>query len=150
MKSVLRKYPRKYFESIFVGKEVLFREDQSLAKLVGYIDEFNRFVQTELKWDIPVGTRANVEVMKHCDFYGANMHPFLNEEDALKASCWTFDFLKYQVKPLRQLATTRQSSPKVVLSEVGWPYDGGRYHGAQAAAEQMQTFPKPRIRLPQC
>jgi exo-beta-1,3-glucanase (GH17 family) len=145
MKQVFRSYPRKYFETIFVGNEVLFREDQSSEKLIKYIDDVKSFVQKELKWDIPVGTselssRVDANVMKHCDFFGSNTHPFFSGESVSNASAWTFDSLKYQVEPYRKLSSTRQNSPRVILSEVGWPYDGGSYHNAKAGPKEMQEF----------
>ena len=145
LKSVLQKYPRELFESVYIGNEVLFREDETSDKLIGYIDEVKSFIRKELKWDLPVGTselgsRVSTDVMKHCDFYGVNVDPFLNGVNAVEAGNWTHNYLTTQVDPYRRLITTRSHTPQVILSEVGWPYGGGQYRAAKAGLKEMQQF----------
>ncbi|KAH3678184.1 hypothetical protein WICPIJ_008902, partial [Wickerhamomyces pijperi] len=143
MKAILRKYPRKYFESIYIGNEVLFREEQNDETLADYIIDTKKFIHEELQWDLPVGTselgsRASEPLMAVADIYGANVHPFFNGDSILGASQWVFDFVKYQIDPM--LEKLGEDSPDVVISEIGWPYGGGKFKDSVAGKRQMQLF----------
>lgn len=136
MKSVLSRYPRNLFESIFVGNEVLFRGDKTTKQLLSYINETRQFVHS-LGYDIPVGTSEigsliNTELIEGCDIIGANIHPFFGGEEVEKGSEWTLDFLKYQIEPINSKNTT------IVITEVGWPSSGGRYQKALASIPNLK------------
>lgn len=51
MKETLKKYPRKYFDSIYVGNEVLFREEKTSSEVAKYIKDVRKFIREELKWE---------------------------------------------------------------------------------------------------
>ncbi|ONH70215.1 putative glucan endo-1,3-beta-glucosidase btgC [Cyberlindnera fabianii] len=145
LKDALRGYPREYFESVFVGNEVLFRNDQSSNMLIKYIQEVKTFVQMELNWDVPVGTsdvgyRTDPTVLSACDFYGSNTHPFFQGDNVSIATDWVLDYMQYQIEPFKHLAMTEENIPKIMISEVGWPSDGGQYRSATASVEHMQSF----------
>jgi exo-beta-1,3-glucanase (GH17 family) len=148
MKEVLRSYPRQYFESLYIGNEVLFREEQTPSQLSTYIKEAKSFVTQELKWNLPVGTsdlgsKANLEVMEASDFFGSNAHPFLNGDNVQNATKWVYDFVNNNVELVKNKAMKKKppgSNIDLIISEVGWPYDGGVFNGAVAGRGQMQSF----------
>lgn len=142
MKWLLKSYPRKLFESIYVGNEVLFREEQTPKALVKYIKEAKKFVG-ELNWDLPVGTSElgpaiNTDVMKASDILGTSAHPFFTGHNVQGATKWVYDFIRYQIEPLKQ--RINGGGPQIVVSEVGWPYLGGTYKKAIAGKRHMQYF----------
>ncbi|CCH42701.1 hypothetical protein BN7_2245 [Wickerhamomyces ciferrii] len=142
MKSLLRQYPRKYFDAVFIGNEVLFREEQSPEKLIEYIHNAKSFIKNELKWDLPVGTselgpRSDFNVIAASDIYGSNSHPFFTGKTVQLATKWVFDFVKYQIEPMKD---NIKSKAQVIISEIGWPYHGGKYKKAVAGKRHMQYF----------
>lgn len=144
MKSLLKSYPRNLFESLFIGNEVLFREEQTPGNLVKYIKEAKDFVRDELKWNLPVGTselasKVNADVMKASDIFGSNTHPFFAGSNVQLATKWVYDFIKYQIEPII-LQSGNKDSPEIVISEVGWPYQGGKFRNAIAGKRHMQYF----------
>lgn len=143
MKWLLKSYPRNLFESIYVGNEVLFREEQTPKALVRYINEVKDFVKEDLNWDLPVGTselgpKINPDVMKVADILGTNAHPFFTGGNVQGATKWVFDFIRYQIEPLKE--RIKGGGPQIVVSEVGWPYLGGTYRKAVAGKRHMQYF----------
>ncbi|CUM68535.1 uncharacterized protein PRCAT00006261001 [Priceomyces carsonii] len=140
MKVVLKKYPRKLFEAIFIGNEVLFREDKSAQQLLGYAKSVKKFLIDLGYDDLPVatseiGSLLTKEHFETFDMIGANVHPFFGGDLVEVASDWTIDFIKYQVEPKNE--NTRK---EIVITEVGWPSDGGRYEGAVASLLNFQIF----------
>lgn len=140
MKEVLRKYPRDLFECIFIGNEVLFREEQTSSSLSEYIEDARSFVQEIGYNDLPIGTSEigsliDKTLMKSCDIIGANVHPFFSGGDVETASQWAFDFVKYQIEPLNEGYNT-----EIIITEVGWPYKGGGYEAAVADPKSFQIF----------
>lgn len=144
MKNILKDYPRKHFESIYVGNEVLFREEQTTDQLIEYIKEAKEYVQNELKWDLPVGTselgsKIDPKVLEVSDIFGSNTHPFFTGGNVQLATKWVYDFVKYQIEPLKD-KMDEDKFPQIVISEIGWPYQGGRYKTAVAGKRHMQYF----------
>ncbi|GMM38423.1 hypothetical protein DASC09_057620 [Saccharomycopsis crataegensis] len=143
LKEVLQKYPRKYFDSIYVGNEVLFREEKTPLQLSRYISDVKIFVDDQMNWhDLPVGvseigSMLYPDLIEVSDMVGVNIHPFFVGESVGKSVTWIFDFLRQKVEPLNAKA---KSKAVMVISEVGWPYDGGYYFDAVGGREEMQTF----------
>lgn len=141
MGRVLRKYPRHLFELIYIGNEVLFRKDQTEVALIDYIKRAQEFVR-QLGSDfasIPVGTTEigsliSAQLARACDVVGANVHPFFGGEVAEMGADWTFDFVHTQLEPRLSGLT------KIVISEVGWPYSGGKHHRSEATPANFQAF----------
>lgn len=141
MGRVLRKYPRHLFELIYIGNEVLFRLDQTEVALIDYIKRAQEFVR-QLGSDfasIPVGTTEigsliSAQLARACDVVGANVHPFFGGEVAEMGADWTFDFVHTQLEPRLSGLT------KIVISEVGWPYSGGKHHRSEATPANFQAF----------
>ena len=58
MKRIVAKYPNplELINSIYIGNEVLFREDKTRDELIEYIQDAKTFLQSKGIDDIPVGT----------------------------------------------------------------------------------------------
>lgn len=136
-KTVIQKYPRHFFESIFIGNEVLFRQDQNEDSLIEYIQEAKSFLISLGYGDIPVGTTEigsliSSKLVDACDVVGANVHPYFGGVEVKQATNWVYDFLRYQIPA--------GSSHKIQITEVGWPYEGGKFQNAIADPASFQTF----------
>lgn len=139
-RKILTKYPRKYFDSILIGNEVLFREDKKTHELTNYIKQMKMFLKQIGYIDLPVGTSeigslVSEDLLKECDIIGANIHPFFGGVNVSKAVKWSFDFIKYQIEPLN-----KQQKTKIVITEIGWPFKGGKFHEAVANSTNFQYF----------
>lgn len=145
MEYVLEKYHTKYFESIFIGNEVLFREDKTVDQLIKYIEDTKKILSKLNKSSIKIGTSEigsliNNKLLDNCDIIGANVHPFFGGGDVQKATEWTYDFLKYQVESNYKSKDSNPNQAKIVITEVGWPYDGGQFLSAKANHRSFQIF----------
>ncbi|OWB83657.1 hydrolase activity protein [[Candida] boidinii] len=153
MKLMLSAYPREYFDSIYVGNEVLFREEKSTEELISYIEEVKSFVNNIGYSDLPVGASEigaliNPELVQACDFVGANIHPFFGGTTVEQASSWSKNFLNYQVEPIRDSILDeidvddegKANKKKIAISEIGWPYCGGTFIEAHAGDYELQYF----------
>lgn len=141
MRELLLKYPISMFDSIFVGNEVLFREDKSVSELVNLIKNVKDYLLSIGYEKIPVGTSElgslmNEKIVNACDFISVNIHPFFSGISAGKAKDWTLNYLSNQVLPL--LGNSHDKT--IVISETGWPYSGGEYENAVANHTEMQLF----------
>lgn len=140
MKDILRKYPRNLFECIFIGNEVLFREEQTSKSLITYIEDAKSFAKEIGYNDLPIGTSEigsliDRTLLESCDIIGANVHPFFSGGEVESASQWAFDFVKYQIEPLN-----KDFNAEIIITEVGWPYKGGSYEAAEANPKSFQSF----------
>lgn len=140
MKQMLQKYPRNLFHSVLIGNEVLFREDKSEQELIDIIKDVKSFTRGMGYNDLPIGTSEigsliTEELLDACDLIGANIHPFFGGVDVTMATNWTYEFLKYQIEPLNK----RTNTP-ILITEVGWPYAGGKYKGSIANSTNFQRF----------
>lgn len=141
MEEVLAQYPADLFESIFIGNEVLFRQDKTTDELIKYIAKTKSTMAKLNKGSIPVGTSeigslVNKKLLNNCDIIGANIHPFFGGGDVKYATNWIYNYLKYQIEPLR----TNKNQAKIVITEVGWPYKGGKYLNSKADPASFQAF----------
>lgn len=142
MKRLIKKYPRSLFECIFIGNEVLFREEQTSSSLVTLIDDTKKHLNEAGYKDLQVGTSEigsliDKKLLQHCDIIGANVHPFFSGTDVWKARKWTYDFIKYQMEPLN-----KEFKKEIVITEVGWPFKGGKYQSSVASPEAFEIFIK--------
>lgn len=141
MKKVVSKYPDplRLINSIYIGNEVLFREDKTRDELISYIQDAKDFLQLLGIDDIPVGTSEigsliDPKLLDACDLVGANIHPFFAGVPVEYASAWTIEFLNLQVQ-----AYNENNTP-IILSEVGWPSGGGSFGLAVASLANLQYF----------
>lgn len=136
-KVLLSVYPQELFDGVFVGNEVLFRNDVSELKLLEYIADLKQFV-AEKNLKVPVGTaeiglKVSAKLIAGCDVLGVNLLPFFTGLDSLDAAQWILDYLDLEILPLN-------TNTSIVISEVGWPFSGGVYHDSVADPENYQNF----------
>ncbi|CAH2354968.1 hypothetical protein CLIB1423_20S01002 [[Candida] railenensis] len=139
LKRILKKYPVHLFESIYIGNEVLFRQEQTTEKLVEYIQEARNFAASLGYADLSVGTSEigsliSNELIEHTDVIGVNIHSFFGGVGSERGTRWTFDFLDSQILPIVN------GKSKIVITEVGWPYAGGKYKSAVASPSDFSQF----------
>ncbi|KAI5965583.1 btgC [Candida pseudojiufengensis] len=142
MKKVVARLPEpsRLINSIFIGNEVLFREDKTENELIEYILDAKNYLKMMHIDDIAVGTSEigsliSSNLLKNCDVVGANIHPFFGGVSVEGATKWTLDFLEYQIKPYNQGINTH-----IIITEVGWPKGGGSYKKANATTENLKSF----------
>lgn len=142
MKYLLQKYPSNLIDSIFVGNEVLFREDQSISELLEYVNNSKTFLNRMNITNIPVGTSEMgsaivPELFDVCDFVGVNVHPFFAGVEAQFGTRWVLDYFYNTLSPhlFSSLDTQR-----IFISEIGWPYKGGEFNKAVAGSWEFQQF----------
>lgn len=120
-----------------VGNEVLYRNDLTLDELVGYI---NRVKEALAGLDIPVGyVDAYYEFSRHpilvesTDVVLANLYPY-----------WEGCPIEYALGHMQamygSIVDAAQGKP-IIVTETGWPSEGGGLDGAIASEESaMKLF----------
>ncbi len=117
-----------------VGNEVLYRNDLTLEELLGYI----RRVKEALP-DIPVG---------YVDaYYEFSKHPELVEiSDVILSNCypyWEGCHIDGSLGHMEQMfgqATDAAQGKKVIITETGWPSEGGSFKGADSSEENAIKY----------
>lgn len=135
---LLQRYPAHLFSSVMIGDEAIYRGDITEAKLIELIKSMKKFM-AQKKLDIPVGTCelgpfVSGALLDTLDVVGVNVLPFFTGLPAQDAAQWTSDYLASEIVPLRQ------GNCSIVISEVGWPYAGGRHYSSVANARSYQKF----------
>lgn len=141
MKKIISKYPNplELINSIYIGNEVLFREDKTRDELIEYIQDAKTFLQSRGIDDIPVGTSeigslVDLPLLQACEIVGANIHPFFAGVPVEFATIWSLEFLNLQVQPYNDYNT------KIVLTEIGWPSGGGTFGSSIASLSNLEYF----------
>jgi exo-beta-1,3-glucanase (GH17 family)/cellulose synthase/poly-beta-1,6-N-acetylglucosamine synthase-like glycosyltransferase len=118
---------------VFIGNEVILRNDLPLAELIAHLDRARTALRT------PVGTAEPPhiwlkypELARHCDFLAVHLLPYWEGMDVEKAVDASFENLKRveRAYPDRQ----------VIIGEVGWPSDGRTRGNAVASAANEALF----------
>ena len=117
-----------------VGNEVLYRNDLSLKELLSYI----RRVKEALP-DIPVG---------YVDaYYEFSRHPELVEiSDVILSNCypyWEGCHIDGSLNHMQQMfsqVTDAARNKKVIITETGWPSEGGSFRGAVSSEENAIKY----------
>ena len=117
-----------------VGNEVLYRNDLSLEELLGYM----RRVKEALP-DIPVG---------YVDaYYEFSRHPELVEiSDVILSNCypyWEGCHIDGSLNHMQQMfgqVTDAARGKKVIITETGWPSEGGSFKGATSSEENAIKY----------
>ena len=119
-----------------VGNEVLYRNDLSLEELLGYI---KRVKEALTGLDIPVGYvdayyefSRHPELVEHSDVVLANLYPY-----------WEGCPIEYALGHMQamygQVVDAAQGKP-IIITETGWPSEGGGLKGAQAGPEAAMKY----------
>ncbi|WP_298759729.1 glycosyl hydrolase family 17 protein [uncultured Psychroserpens sp.] len=117
-----------------VGNEVLYRNDLSLDELLDYI----RRVKEALP-DIPVG---------YVDaYYEFSVHPQLVEiSDVILSNCYPYwegchiDGALHHMQQMFGQASDAGRGKKVIITETGWPSEGGSLKGAFSSEENAMKY----------
>ena len=118
---------------VFVGNEVLLRDDLSEDELIAEIERVKRAVS------VPVGTAetwgywlSHPKLASHCDFLGVHLLPYWEGYRADEAVQLSFD----------NLGKVQHAYPgkQVIVGEVGWPSDGRTRGQAVASAANEALF----------
>ncbi len=117
-----------------VGNEVLYRNDLTLEELLDYI----RRVKEALP-EIPVG---------YVDaYYEFSKHPELVEiSDVILSNCYPFwegchiDGSLGHMEQMFGQATDAAQGKKVIITETGWPSEGGSFKGADSSEENAIKY----------
>ncbi|WP_460218642.1 glycoside hydrolase family 17 protein [Psychroserpens sp. MEBiC05023] len=119
-----------------VGNEVLYRNDLSLEQLLNYI---KRVREALSGLDIPVGYvdayyefSRHPELVENSDVVLANLYPY-----------WEGCPIEYALGHMQamygQVVDAAQGKP-IIITETGWPSEGGGLKGAQAGPEQAMKY----------
>ncbi|MFK7832741.1 MAG: glycosyl hydrolase family 17 protein [Winogradskyella sp.] len=119
-----------------VGNEVLYRNDLSLEDLLGYIKR----VKEALKGlNIPVGYvdayyefSRHPELVEHSDIILANLYPYWE-------GCPIDYALGHMQAMYGQVVDAAQGKP-IIITETGWPSEGGGLKGAFASPESAMKY----------
>ncbi|WEW55961.1 glycosyl hydrolases family 17 protein [Emydomyces testavorans] len=129
------------FKGVIVGNEVLFRGSQSSATLKTLSDYLKGVKSnlTDLNIDIPVATSDlgdawTAQLAQLADVVMANVHPFFGGIPVDQAAGWTYDFWTS-----KDVALTKGTNKKQLISEVGWPSGGGNDCGTTATCPDSKS-----------
>ena len=149
MNDILKKKGDKPFSGVILGNEVLFRKDLTATQLDQVVSDVKKNF-TELSVNLPVaiadlGDDWTADLTKNVDVVMSNIHPFFAGVTAEEAAGWTWSFWQ-----THDVVLTAGTNKKNVISEVGWPSEGGNDCGAAkctsstqgsiAGIDQMNTF----------
>lgn len=117
-----------------VGNEVLYRGDLSEAELLEYIQSVKSRIP-----NLPVG---------YVDaYYEFENHPKITEAcDVILANCYPFwegcsiEYSLLYMKDMFARATKVANGKKVIITETGWPNQGGKLHGAEPSEKNALVY----------
>ena len=118
-----------------VGNEVLYRKDLTLEQLLDYIKR--------VKEALP-----NVSVGYVDAYYEFSKHPALIEiSDVILSNCYPYwesspidDSLDHMQQMFHQATDAAGKRKKVIITETGWPSQGGSEGGAVASKENAMKY----------
>ncbi|KAI1298100.1 glycoside hydrolase superfamily [Xylaria venustula] len=134
MWTILDTYGDKPFKGLIVGNEILFRQQMTVEQLGDLLANVRKNA-TAHNWDLPVATsdlgdnwtEALAEVS---DYIMGNVHPFFAGQDAKVAASWTTTFWEGKAGSF-----FKSDSEKNVISEIGWPTQGGKDCGGATTCD---------------
>ncbi len=124
-----------YVDIAAVGNEVLYRNDLSLDELLGFIYR----VKNEVPDNVPVGYvdayyefSAHPQITEACDVILANCYPY-----------WEGCHMEYSLLHMKQMfaqAFGAGNGKKVIITETGWPSQGGGLGSALASEKNAMKY----------
>lgn len=117
-----------------VGNEVLYRNELNEEQLLGYM-----YRVKEAMPDIPVG---------YVDaYYEFTNHPrIVDASDVILSNCYPFWEgcpQEYSLNHMQQMygqAIDAAKGKKVIITETGWPSEGGSFEGSHSSAENAMKY----------
>ena len=150
MYDVLSKNGADPFAGVIVGNEVLYRKDMTEDQLGTLLSDVKKNL-TNQKIDLPIATsdlgdKWTAGLAKGSDLIMSNVHPFFAGVSVADAASWTYTFWTGKDTPL-----TEGTNKVNVISETGWPSEGGTDcgtdstspcpgKGSVAGIDEMNTF----------
>ncbi|KAK3719909.1 hypothetical protein LTR37_004032 [Vermiconidia calcicola] len=134
MYTILDSYPASHFAGVIVGNEVLYREDITITQLANEISKVKAKL-AEKGVSLPVATSDlgddwTPALAADSDIVMANVHPFFAGKRPGAAPDWTLDF--WQTHNVILKDSTNGPWPANIISETGWPSEGGNSCGTGA------------------
>jgi exo-beta-1,3-glucanase (GH17 family) len=135
MYDILDQYPSSRFAGIIVGNEVLFRKDLTEAQLGQYLQSV-RSNLTAKNIDLPVSTSDlgddwTAALAADTDIVMSNIHPFFAGVTPDEAPGWSWSFWQTHDVVLTA-SNSSKGYPTNIISEIGWPSEGGNDCGTDA------------------
>ena len=135
MWKILDTYGTDHIKGVAIGNEVLFRKDLTATELGTYLSETKSNL-TAKGYDLPVATSDlgdnwTADLASQVDVVMSNIHPFFAGVTADEATSWTYTF--WQTHDV-VLSPNKQH----VVSEIGWPSEGGNNCGAATCTSKTQ------------
>ncbi|CAK7226398.1 hypothetical protein SCUCBS95973_006186 [Sporothrix curviconia] len=124
MWDILHTYGADPFKGVIVANEILFREQMTTSQLSTLLSSV-RTNMTTMNISLPVatsdlGTVWDAELAEASDYVMANIHPFFGGVNAKDAASWTWNFWETNNGQF-----FKSDKSKNVISETGWPSQGG-------------------------
>jgi exo-beta-1,3-glucanase (GH17 family) len=126
---------------LIVGNEILFREDMTVTELSSTLGDVRDGLK-QRNMDLPLATSdlgsswsKYPSLADSVDVVMSNIHPFFGGIPVDRAATWTWNFWKNNDVPVTQ-GTNKQQ----IISETGWPSEGGMDEGSVAGIDEMNTF----------
>lgn len=154
MYNILDTYPSTHFAGIIVGNEVLYEKGMTITQLGSQLTTVRSQLASR-NIDLPVATSDLGDnwtsgLAADSDIVMANVHPFFAGVTPENAASWTWTFWQEHDAVLAQ-DTSKGAYPKSIISETGWPSQGGNdcgtgtectstTAGAVAGIDEMNTF----------
>lgn len=123
-----------YVDIAAVGNEVLYRKELTEEQLIGYIDK--------VKLAIPGTPVGYVDA-----YYEFTERPALADAcEVILANCYPFwegchiDYSFLYMKEMYQQALRAANGKRVIITETGWPSEGGAFEGAEASMNNYLKY----------
>jgi len=149
--NIIDQYGTDHIKGVIVGNEVLFRQDMSLAALEQYVMDVRGNLSSR-NINLPVasadlGDNWTADFASKVDVVMSNVHPFFAGVTAQDGANWAWTF--WQTHDV--ILTPNAKQGQQVISEIGWPSQGGNdcgttagcpdaTSGAVAGINEMNTF----------
>lgn len=136
MYDILDAYPASHFAGVIVGNEVLFREDMTITQLAAEISTVKSNL-AKRGISLPVSTSDlgddwTAALAADSDIVMSNVHPFFAGVTPAVAPGWVWDFWQTHDVTLKPETESGASYPTNIISETGWPSQGGNDCGTGA------------------
>ncbi len=137
MYKIIDKEGTEPFAGVVLGNEVLYKQTLTEAELAEFLRETKQNFTTQ-QIDLKVttsdlGDKWTPALASGVDVIMSNIHPFFAGVDAEEAAGWTWDFWHTKNEKLEQ------GTKKNIMSEVGWPSEGGRHCGMVNCTDDIKV-----------
>ena len=137
MNDILKKQGDKPFSGVILGNEVLYRKDLTAVELDKVVSDVKKNL-TDLSINLPIaiadlGDDWTAALTRNVDVVMSNIHPFFAGVTAEAAAGWAWSFWD-----THDVVLTAGTNKKNIISEIGWPSEGGNDCGAATCTSSTQ------------